>query len=166
MEYSNNIALRALEPEDLELVHTIENDSSLWAWGALSQPISHYTVRQYLAQQHSDIYQDGQLRLVITCDGKPVGIIDLTDFSPPHLRAEVGIVLLPSFHRKGIATEALHQIALYATEHLHLATLYAYVAENNTAAQALFRRAGYTTAANLPNWIEGRHSATLFLLHL
>ena len=90
----------------------------------------------------------------------------LTDFSPHHLRAEVGIVLLPSFHRKGIATEALHQIALYATEHLHLATLYAYVAENNTAAQALFRRAGYTIVANLPHWIEGRHSATLFLLHL
>lgn len=161
----HSVKLRALEPEDLELIHTIENDASLWVWGAMSQPLSRYTVHQFLASQHSDIYQDGQLRLVITADEKPVGIIDLTDFSPHHLRAEVGVVVLPEYHHCGIASEALRQIAQYATQHLHLITLYAYVAEDNQAAQMLFRHAGYTAVASLPRWIEGRHSATLFLLN-
>lgn len=162
----HTVKLRALEPEDLELVHNIENDTSLWAWGALSQPISRYTVRQYLESQHADIYQDSQLRLVITNEEQPVGIIDLTDFSPHHLRAEVGIVILTKYQGRGIASEALRQIAQYAKLQLHLSTLYAYVAEDNLPAQALFRSAGYKANSTLHRWIEGRHSATLFLLSL
>ena len=156
------LTLRALEPEDLDLVHQIENDAELWSWGAASQPLSRYTVRQYLAEQHADIYQDGQLRLAIEADGKAIGVLDLTSFCPHHLRAEVGIVLLREHHRQGWGTEALRQLADYACQRLHLRCLYAYVAEQNTTGQALFRKAGYHTVGQLPRWIEGEHSATLF----
>jgi diamine N-acetyltransferase len=163
---SKEVKLRALEPEDLELVYQIENDPELWSWGGDSQPYSRFTLRQYLQQQQSDIYQDGQLRLVITLDDVPVGIADLTSFSPHHLRAEVGIVILPSLHRQGIASCALQQLAKFAQQHLHLHCLYAYVATSNLPAQALFHSLGYTEVGSIPLWIEGRETAILFHLSL
>ncbi len=157
-----SVNLRALEPEDLELVYRIENDERLWPSSACSQPLARFIVRQYLQEQHADIYQDGQLRLVIEADAQPVGLADLTDFSPHHLRAEVGIVVLPEYHRQGIASAALLQLASYARDRLHLVSLYAYVAQNNEAARALFHRMGYHEACTLPKWIEGNQSATLY----
>jgi len=163
---NTRLILRALEPEDLDLVYQIENEVELWSWGAGCQPLSRYTIRQYLAEQHADIYQDGQLRLVIEVEGKAIGIVDLTSFCPHHLRAEVGIVLLRKYHRQGWGKEALSQLADYVRQHLHLRSLYAYVAEQNAAAQGLFPAAGYHAAGTLERWIEGEHNATLFQLLL
>ena len=161
-----HITLRALEPEDLELVYRIENDSQLWSSSGSSQHLSRYTVRQYLEQQKSDIYQDGELRLVIETDGKAVGLVDLTSFCPHHLRAEVGIVVLSEFHRQRIASKALRQLTDYATHRLHLRSLYAYVATSNAPAQALFHSLGYQSIGTLQKWIEGAHSAILYQLLL
>ena len=161
-----HIALRALEPEDLELIYQIENDTQLWSSSSGCQSLSRYTVRQYLAEQKSDIYQDGQLRLVIEADGQSVGIVDLTDFCPHNLHAEVGIVVLRPFQRKGIATWALCQLADYAAQRLHLRSLYAHVSTTNAPAQALFLSSGYTRVGTLDRWIEGRQAATLFQLLL
>ena len=160
---TSTIKLRALEPEDLQLVYEIENDPALWQWGANSVPLSRYTVRQYLAEQHSDIFQDGQLRLVVTLDNQPVGIADLVDFEPRHRHAEVGIVVLAAYQRRGVAAQALRLLEQYATDTLHLSLLYAYVAEQNTPAQQLFRAVGYEACALIPRWIGGDTTATLFI---
>ena len=160
------ISLRALEPEDLELVYAIENDQALWSWGCNSVPLSRYTVRQYLQEQQGDIYKDGQVRLVIEAEGVAVGIVDLSSFEPRHQRAEVGIVILSAHQAKGYATAALAALHRYAKDRLHLSTLYAYVSEQNHPAQTLFRRLRYTETAHLPHWIEGRETATMFQLLL
>ncbi len=162
----SSINLRALEPEDLDLVYRIENDTTLWLWGANSVPVSHFAVRQYLENQHSDIFQDEQLRLVIEASGCGIGLLDLSAFSPLHLRAEVGIVLLTEHQRQGYAAAALRQLHAYAANHLHLRSLYAYVGENTLPAHHLIRPVGYQHLASLPRWIEGKHTATLFQILL
>ena len=163
---TSTVKLRALEPEDLDLVYHIENDSALWQWGADCMPYSRYALRQYIAQQGIDIYQDGQLRQVIEADGTAVGIADLTSFSPHHRRAEVGIVVISGHQRQGFASEALRQLAQYGKEHLHLNSLYAYVGKGNEPAQALFQGVGYAAVGQLDRWIEGRETATLYQLML
>ena len=159
---TSTIKLRALEPEDLQLVYEIENDPALWQWGANSVPLSRYTVRQYLAEQHSDIFQvlESVMRESIH---QPVGIADLVDFEPRHRRAEVGIVVLAAYQRRGVAAQALRLLEQYATDTLHLSLLYAYVAEQNTPAQQLFRAVGYEACALIPRWIGGDTTATLFI---
>ena len=161
-----SVSLRALEPEDLELIYQIENDRELWKWSATNVPLSRYTIRQYLEQQQNDIYLDGQLRQVIAFDGQPVGIADLTNFEPRHLRAEVGIVILSCHHRQGIASSALRLLHDYAQEQLHLRSLYAYVSIENAPAQALFRSLGYTEAGHLSRWIDGDFDALIFQMML
>ena len=58
MQVSTNAqryTLRALEPEDLELLYSIENDDSIWKIGASNVPYSKYVLRDYIANSHNDI---------------------------------------------------------------------------------------------------------------
>ena len=102
MKQLPEIHLRALEPEDLELLYGIENDDVLWRVGTTNVPYSRYVLRDYIANTRSDIYADRQLRLMIErSDGQVVGIIDLVNFDPRHQRAEVGVVILADHRRQG-----------------------------------------------------------------
>ena len=93
--------LRAIEPEDLDLLYQIENDQSLWQVGTTNVPYSRYTLHDYIANSSDDIYADRQVRLMVENDeGETVGIVDLVQFSPQHQRAEVGIVILNAHRRK------------------------------------------------------------------
>lgn len=166
MTSTSNASLRPLEPEDLELVLRIENDADLWPWASNNVPYSRHLVRQYLESQRGDIYADGQLRQVVMSGNEPAGLVDLTDFSPRHLRAEVGIVILPELQRRGMASAALRLLHDYAARHLRLRSLYAYVAEDNLAAQTLFRSLGYQSSGILQRWVGGDTAATVFQVML
>jgi diamine N-acetyltransferase len=43
-----HIYLRALEPEDLEFIYTIENDESIWEVSHTQTPYSRFLISQYL----------------------------------------------------------------------------------------------------------------------
>lgn len=163
---SSRINLRAVEPEDLDLMYLIENDTELWSCGGTTVPFSHYALKQFITESTGDIFRDRQLRLVIdTADGTSVGFLDLQNCDPLHHRAEVGIVVVPEKQRQGVATEALSLLAKYASIHLGLHQLYAFVPEGNVASAALFRRCGYTETATLKDWLvspRGWQSVALF----
>ena len=85
---------------------------------------------------------------------KSVGFIDLTEFSPRHLRAEVGICLLPEYQSQRIGTEALRLVEEYAAQMLHIHQLYAYINPSNIISQRLFSSAGYQLAGILHDWVK------------
>ena len=152
---SNLLRLRAVEPEDLDLMYLIENDTELWPLGQTSVPFSRYALKQYIAESSNDVFRDRQLRLVIeTADGISVGFVDLQNYEPLHHRAEVGIVIVPGWQRKGLATEALRLLARYVSAHLGIHQLYALVPECNAASLALFRKSGYRETATLQDWLN------------
>lgn len=146
--------LRAVEPEDLELMYLLENDPEVVAHSIASVPLSRYALRQYIEESRGDLYSDGQVRLTIMDPdgGQGCGFLDLTDFVPRHRRAQVGIVLLPEAQGRGIATHALLEVGEYARlQGLH--QLYAVVTSLNRKARALFLRANYKETATLPSWV-------------
>ena len=152
---SHKIRLRAVEPEDLDLMYLIENDTDLWSYGQTSVPFSHYALRKFIEESTNDIFRDRQLRLVIeSADGIAAGFLDLQNYDPQHHRAEVGIVIVPEQQRQGIATEAMRLLTEYASEHLGLHQLYALVPEGNEASIALFKRSGYKQTATLRDWLN------------
>ena len=159
------IRLRALEPEDLELLYRIENDDVLWRVGATNVPYSRYVLHDYIASTRSDIYADRQLRLMIEDEGHAVvGIVDLVNFEPRHLRAEVGVVVVADSRRQGYASAALRELCRYAQETLHLNQLYAIIDEENTDAVELFRKSGFSIENTLKNWLftgKDYHDAVL-----
>lgn len=149
------IYLRALEPEDLELLYTIENEPGLWAVNTNLEPYSRFVLKKYIAEQPNDVYQTGTLRL-IACrrvDNVAIGMVDLVDFSPMHNRAEVSIALLESERNKGLGVQALKALEEYCRTKLRLRMLYAYISENNNPeSKNCFLSAGYQQKATLPAW--------------
>ena len=159
------MTLRALEPEDLDLLYQIENNRELWQVGATNVPYSRYTLHDYIATSSDDIFADRQVRLIVENEeGNAVGIADLVHFDPQHQRAEVGIVIMPAYRRKGYATAAIQSLCDYAVRIVHLHQLYAVIDSANEAAVALFKKEGFTTQNTLQEWLfDGReyHNAVL-----
>lgn len=150
----SDVSLRAMEPEDLDILYRIENDRKLWNVGVTNVPYSRYTLHNYIASSEGDIYKDGQVRLMMeNGDGAVVGVVDVVNFSPAHRRAEVGIVVADGFRGRGYACGALGRVADYSLRVLHLHQLYAVVDAGNMASVALFAKMGYKSTVCLTDWL-------------
>lgn len=149
-----NIYLRALEPEDLDFIHTIENDESLWELSNTMIPYSRFLIKQYLDHSHKDIFEVKQLRLVISnYMDEPLGMIDLFDFDFKNSRAGVGILVKDSKNRQlGLGREALRLLINYSFTHLGLHQLYCNISEGNDASIKLFASQGFENVGLKKDW--------------
>lgn len=150
----DNIYLRALEPEDLEFIHAIENDESIWEISNTQTPYSRFLIKQYLEHAHKDIFEVKQLRLVISnYKDVALGMIDLFDFDFKNRRAGVGILVKESSDRlKGYGKEALGLLINYVFTHLDLNQLYCNISEENEASIKLFESKGFEKIGLKKDW--------------
>ena len=150
------MTLRALEPDDLEFLFALENDPDLWAASdVLPAPISRHTLREYLRHGAASLAEAGQMRLIISGDeGRPVGTLDLYDYSALHQRAGVGITVLKSEQRRGYAQKALAQLLPYASKALRLHQLYCTISEDNQASISLFEKSGFRRVGVRHQWLR------------
>ncbi len=157
---NEEILLRAVEPEDLELMYGIENTPELWEVSNTTVPYSRYVLKQYIESMRNDVYEDKQLRLIIVrrSDNEALGMIDLVDFSPLHNRAEVGVVVKEAVRGQGIAKQALELLMEYCFSYLHLHQLYAFVEVDNAASRELFAACGFTESGVLKHWLWGEEA--------
>ncbi|TAL58896.1 MAG: N-acetyltransferase [Bacteroidetes bacterium] len=156
MKYEK-IRLRALEPEDLELLYDWENNDSYWVISNTVSPFSKYTLKRYLENSHKNIYETGQLRLMIDHipDKKTIGTIDIFDFDPFHKRAGLGILIADEvYRRKGYASMALKCLIEYCFKTLQLHQLYCNILANNTESMDLFRKQGFIQTGIKKDWIK------------
>jgi diamine N-acetyltransferase len=151
------IRLRALEPEDLELLYKWENNESHWIISNTIKPFSRYTLRRYLENSHRSIYETGQLRFMIEHipDNVTIGTIDIFDFDPFHNRAGIGILVAnEDYRRKGYASMALKCLIDYCFKTLQLHQLYCNILANNCESMDLFKKQGFVQSGIKKEWIK------------
>ena len=150
------ITLRALEPEDIELLYQWENNIEIWEVSNTKVPFSKYILAQYLKESAKDIYTLKQLRLIIQNEKQePVGAVDLFDFEPYHLRAGVGILIHNKNDRKqGYASDSLMALSNYALNILGLKQLYANISADNPASIQLFEKVGFKNTGLKKDWLN------------
>lgn len=149
------IYLRALEPEDLEFIYTIENDENVWEVSNTQTPYSKFLIRQYLENAHQDIYEAKQLRLAICKNdtAEAIGLIDLFDFDPKNRRAGIGIVIQNENDRKnGFGKEALALLIEYSFKQLQLHQLFANISVENIPSISLFSTFGFEKIGVKKDW--------------
>lgn len=147
------IRLRALEPEDIDFLMTLENNEDLWHLSYTNAPFSRHLLMRYIENANQDIYQAKQLRLVISDEqNKAYGLIDLYDFDFLNKRAGVGIVVDTNYRRNGYALEALQLISKYAFFRLELHQLFASINQNNPSSERLFEKAGFVKTSVRKDW--------------
>jgi diamine N-acetyltransferase len=162
-----HIYLRALEPEDLDFVYKIENDTSLWELSDTQTPYSRFLIKQYLENAQQDIFEAKQLRLAI-CNTKSetLGLIDVFDFDIKNKRAGIGILIQDEANRnKGFGKEALELLTEYCFKTLHLHQVYANISESNLASLKLFEASGFKKIGLKKDWsFDGEKYSNEFLL--
>jgi diamine N-acetyltransferase len=150
------ISLRAVEPEDIDLLYHWENNMEIWNVSNTRTPYSKYILAEYLKESAKDIYETKQLRLIIeTLEGEPVGAVDLFDFDPYHMRAGIGILINRAENRNhGYGFDALNAIFDFAVESLGLKQLYANISIKNEVSIHLFEKAGFEQSGIKKNWLK------------
>ncbi|WP_435262431.1 GNAT family N-acetyltransferase [Tenacibaculum sp. nBUS_03] len=149
------ISLRALEPEDLSFLFSIENNEDFWEISHTQTPFSRFLLKQYIENAHLDIYEAKQLRLVIQLKktNQPIGTIDIFDFNPQHKRAGIGILIDPVFQKNGYASEALDILIKYCFSHLQLHQLYVNITADNLNSLTLFQKKNFSKVGLKKDWI-------------
>jgi len=154
---SGTIKLRALEPEDLELLYEWENDEANWTISNTISPFSRYILKRYLENSHKSIYESGQLRMMIELIGEKItiGTVDIFDFDPFHCRAGIGILIANEEHRrKGYASMALKGLIDYCFKTLQLHQLWCNILSTNAESLSLFGKIGFTEAGIKRDWVK------------
>jgi len=153
----SKIRLRALEPDDIDVLYKWENDRSIWHLSNTITPLSRFTLEQYVLSAGQDIYSTRQMRLMIDLTSTENGIttigsIDLFEFEPAHMRAGVGILILEGFRGKGFASEALGLLINYSFETLQLHQLFTNISIDNTESIRLFESKGFQFIGVKKEW--------------
>ncbi len=151
---SEHIYLRALEPGDLAVLYTTENNTSVWKVSNTLTPYSKAILELYLETAHQDIYTTKQLRLMI-CESstdKAIGTIDLFDFDPMNARVGVGVLIFEDFRNKGYASEAIDLVKDYASKTLLLNQLFCNISASNKESVSLFEKCGFEKIGTKKQW--------------
>lgn len=150
------VALRAIEPTDLDVLTSWENDTSLWEIGCTLAPYSRKRLWDYIENYQPDIYIARQLRLmaVDVATGTPVGTLDFYDFDPHNRRAGVGVLIDREWQGKGYGRRILELGADYAGRFIGMHQLLAIIPIDNVRSQALFKESGFDICGRLRSWLR------------
>jgi diamine N-acetyltransferase len=151
------ILLRALEPQDLDLLFKWENDPENWFVSNTQFPFSRNALKKFIQNSDLDLYKTGQLRLVIVerSEGKAIGCVDLFDYDHFNLRAGIGILIHDREKRNhGFASEALKIMLDYCFEYLGIHLLYCNIAHGNENSIKLFKNTGFELAGTKRSWLR------------
>ncbi len=155
---TENVKLRAVEPQDVDLLYKWENNTEIWRISNTLVPFSKFLLKKYIENSYLDIYQVKQLRLIIDYKRdtlKSVGTIELFDFDAFHQRAGIGILIAENeFRRKHIASEALTILVNYCFEILQLHQIFCNISATNEASLNLFKNQGFEIIGVKKDWLK------------
>lgn len=150
------ITLRALEPEDVDLLFDWENNQELWRVSNTLAPFSRFAIEQYVLSASNDVYANKELRLLIRLNDhqQDIGTLDLFDFDPLHQRAGLGIMIIQAYRNLGYANEALGLMIDHCFKQLNLHQLFCTISEENETSIGLFRKHGFELTGKKLDWVR------------
>ncbi|WP_291099934.1 MULTISPECIES: GNAT family N-acetyltransferase [unclassified Flavobacterium] len=119
----------------------------------------------HIAMIDEKIENNEGINWAITLKNSPklIGIIGHYRIKPEHYRAEIGYMLLPKYHGKGIITEAINYVVNYGFEIMKLHSIEAIIDPENFASAKVLQKNGFVKEAHLKEneYFEGRFLDTV-----
>ncbi|WP_163411404.1 GNAT family N-acetyltransferase [Flavobacterium ajazii] len=106
---------------------------------------------EHIATIEEKIISNEGINWGITLKGnsKLLGIIGFYRMQPENYRAEIGYILLPDFHGKGIVPEAVKRLINYGFNDLKLHSIEAVIDPENKASEKVLQKCGFVKEAHL-----------------
>lgn len=114
----------------------------------------------HIATINTNIDNNIGINWAITLKDNPklLGIIGYYRMQPENYRAEIGYMLLPEFHGKGIIPEAVNRLITYGFKDLKLHSIEAVIDPENQASEKVLQKCGFVKEAHFKesDFYEGR----------
>jgi len=136
-----NIALRALERQDLRAIHKLNNNRKIMAYW-FEEPYESFDELEELYNKH--IHDNAERRFIAEIDGKEsIALVELVEIDYIHRRAEFQVIIAPDHQGKGYARTLIKLALDYAFDILNLHKVYLLVDVENIIAVHLYEQSGF-----------------------
>ena len=120
---------------------------------------------EHIAMINTKIETNEGINWAITLKGNPklIGVIGHYRIKPEHYRAEIGYMLLPEYHGKGIVSEAVKEAVNYGFSVMKLHSIEAILDPENHGSAKVLEKNGFVKEAHLKEneFFEGRFLDTV-----
>lgn len=145
------LILRRLVVEDVDEVFELRSNPETMKY--IPRPLMTFKDEaiDHITMIDSKISNNEAINWAITLKGSPklIGIIGHYRIKPEHFRAEIGYILNPKHHGKGIITEAIKCAVDYGFNIFGLHSIEAIIAPENFASEKVLQKNGFIKEAHL-----------------
>jgi len=162
---TERLQLRRVVNDDVNEIFALRSDKETMKY--IPRPLvkTKEDALEHIALIDSKIDNNEGINWAITLknDPKLIGLIGHYRIKPEHYRAEIGYMLLPEYHGKGIITEAIKETVKYGFEIMKLHSIEAVIDPKNLASEKVLQKSGFVKEAHLKEneCFEGRFLDTV-----
>ena len=146
---SERLRLRRITKDDVADLFEIRSNESAMKY--IDRPIAKtHEDALNLIKVIDEVYekQDGVTwAICLKIDHKLIGTIGFWKMDKPNFRAEIGYILNPSFHRRGLMNEALNVVIDFGFNQLNLHSIEANINPLNEASRKILLKLGFVQEA-------------------
>jgi len=162
---TERLQLRRVANDDVNEIFALRSDKETMKY--IPRPLvkTKEDALEHIALIDSKIENNEGINWAITLknDPKLIGLIGHYRIKPEHYRAEIGYMLLPEYHGKGIITEAIKEVVKYGFETMKLHSIEAVIDPENFISEKVLLKNGFVKEAHLREneCFEGRFLDTV-----
>ncbi|HQE33471.1 MAG TPA: GNAT family N-acetyltransferase [Flavobacterium alvei] len=162
---TERLLLRRVVNKDVEQIFALRSDKEVMKYiprplvKTKDDALAHIT----MIDEKIDTNEGINWAITLKNNDKLIGIIGLYRIQPEHFRAEIGYMLLPEYHGKGIVSEAINEVVNYGFDAIKLHSIEAIIDPKNFASEKVLQKNGFVKEAHLKEneYYEGRFLDTV-----
>lgn len=146
---TERLVLRRIDTGDVKEIFLMRSDEGVMKYICKPKPKDNNDILQLIQKINGLIADNNGIAWAMTLKGenKMMGHISFHVFYKEHYRAEVGYMMHPYYHGKGLMDEALRAVLQYGFNTIGLHSVEANVSPENTASRKLLERNGFKQEA-------------------
>jgi ribosomal-protein-alanine N-acetyltransferase len=162
---TERLYLRRVVYEDVDEVFALRSNNEVMKY--IPRPLVQTTEEAlaHIAMIDEKIDSNEGINWAITLKGNPklIGIIGHYRIKPEHFRSEIGYMLLPEYHGRGIISEAIKETLNYGFKKMKLHSVEAIIDPENLASERVLQKSGFLKEAHLKEneYYDGRFLDTI-----
>lgn len=162
---TERLLLRRVDSDDIKEIFALRSNPETMKY--IPRPLvkTNEDALEHIAMIDSKIDSNEGINWAITLKDNPklIGVIGHYRIKPENYRAELGYMLLPEYHGKGIVSEAVKEAVKYGFQVMKLNSLEAIIDPDNYASAKVLEKNGFVKEAHLKEYefFEGRFLDTV-----
>lgn len=147
---TERLILRRVLPSDVKEMFELRSNPETMKYIPRPLLTNHEEALAHIQMMEDKIETNEGINWAITFKGddKMLGVIGHYRIKPEHYRAEVGYMILPEYHGKGITTEAVQCVVDYGFNTMQLHSIEGVIDPENEASERVLQKCGFVKEAH------------------